>query len=59
MNQVKAIPCDIYSRVVGYYTRVSDWNYGKKEEFAHRSTMTVKDMTQAAYGTQMERSDNV
>ena len=30
------IPCEIYSRVVGYYRPVQQWNKGKKEEFRER-----------------------
>lgn len=28
--------CEVYSRVVGYYRPVSNWNAGKQEEFKHR-----------------------
>ncbi len=28
--------CEVYSRVVGYYRPVADWNVGKKEEFSER-----------------------
>ncbi|QTL96574.1 hypothetical protein GM661_00605 [Iocasia frigidifontis] len=28
--------CEIYSRVVGFLTPVSQWNIGKKEEFKDR-----------------------
>jgi ribonucleoside-triphosphate reductase len=30
------IPCEVYSRVVGYYRPVSLWNVGKKMEFKER-----------------------
>ena len=30
--------CEIYSRVVGFLTPVSQWNRGKKEEFEDRIT---------------------
>ncbi|MEJ6950567.1 anaerobic ribonucleoside-triphosphate reductase [Halanaerobiaceae bacterium ANBcell28] len=30
--------CEIYSRVVGFLTPVSQWNRGKKEEFKDRKT---------------------
>ncbi|MFA6714326.1 MAG: anaerobic ribonucleoside-triphosphate reductase [Victivallaceae bacterium] len=29
---------EIYSRVVGYFRPVADWNKGKKEEFKDRKT---------------------
>lgn len=30
--------CEVYSRVVGFLTPVSQWNKGKKEEFKDRRT---------------------
>ncbi len=30
--------CEVYSRVVGYLSPVSEWNKGKKEEFKDRKT---------------------
>ena len=32
----KKIPCEVYSRVVGYFRPVSNWNDGKKQEFFDR-----------------------
>lgn len=31
-----AKPCEIYSRVTGYFRPVNLWNLGKKEEFKDR-----------------------
>ncbi len=33
--------CEVYSRVVGYLSRVGGWNEGKKEEFKNRKTYRV------------------
>ena len=33
---MKLIPCEIYSRPVGYYRPVNQWNEGKQSEFADR-----------------------
>jgi len=33
---MKAVRTEVYSRVVGYYRPVQDWNKGKQEEFAQR-----------------------
>ena len=30
------IPCEVYSRIVGYYRPVDNWNEGKKQEFEER-----------------------
>lgn len=35
---MKRQKCEIYSRVVGFLTPVSQWNTGKKEEFKDRKT---------------------
>jgi len=35
--------CEIYSRVVGYYNPVSQWNLGKKEEFKERVEFVLSD----------------
>jgi anaerobic ribonucleoside-triphosphate reductase len=34
--QEKKIPCEIYSRIVGYYRPTNSWNVGKKQEFEDR-----------------------
>jgi len=33
---VLRVPCEVYSRIVGYYRPVSAWNDGKQQEFADR-----------------------
>ncbi len=42
-SKVKAlvVPCEVYSRVVGYYRPVSNWNIGKKQEFKERRYVKV------------------
>ena len=34
--------CEVYSRCVGYYRPVADWNRGKKAEFEDRKVYDVK-----------------
>jgi len=36
------IPCEIYSRVVGYYRPVNQWNKGKQSEFEDREEYKIK-----------------
>lgn len=36
-------PCEKYSRVVGYIRPVKQWNKGKQEEFAIRTTFNIHD----------------
>lgn len=40
--KVKIIPCEIYSRVVGYFRPIECWNKGKLEEFHHRKFIDPK-----------------
>lgn len=42
-QKVKAIPCDVYSRVVGYYRPIQYWNEGKREEFKDRKYLKVEE----------------
>ena len=37
----KVIVTEVYSRVVGYYRPVSQWNAGKQNEFADRKEWSV------------------
>ena len=36
MEQKKRQKCEVYSRVVGYYRPVEQWNEGKQAEFIER-----------------------
>ena len=38
---MKKIPCEIYSRVVGYFRPVQNWNRGKQAEFSDRVPYSV------------------
>jgi len=38
---VKAVPCEVYSRIVGYFRPVQNWNDGKKEEFKDRKMLSL------------------
>ena len=33
---MKKVPCEVYSRVVGYLRPVKNWNQGKQQEFKER-----------------------
>ena len=35
-------PCEVWTRVMGYHRPVSEFNKGKKEEFAERKCFTEK-----------------
>jgi anaerobic ribonucleoside-triphosphate reductase len=42
-DKVKAIRTEVYSRIVGYYRPVQNWNKGKREEFAQRVYVDLGD----------------
>lgn len=33
--------CAIFSRIVGYYRNIGNWNIGKKQEFKERKTFNI------------------
>lgn len=35
------VPCEVYSRIVGYLRPIQNWNEGKQQEFADRRTFRV------------------
>lgn len=39
-DKVIAVGNEVYSRVVGYYRPVANWNDGKKEEFKDRKYLS-------------------
>ena len=43
--------CQIYSRVVGFLTPISQWNKGKQEEFRDRKTFDkqLREMSQTRH----------
>ncbi len=43
MEKVKAVKTEVYSRVVGYYRPVQDWNRGKQEEFSLREYVRMEE----------------
>ncbi len=36
------LPCDVYSRITGYFAPVRNWNRGKREEFKDRKTYKIE-----------------
>ena len=40
----KKIPVEVYSRVVGYFRPVNQWNRGKQEEFKERKEFTISEI---------------
>ncbi len=42
---VRGTECKVYSRIVGYFRPVKQWNNGKQEEFSQRVTFEVEKET--------------
>ena len=40
-------PCEVYSRIVGYYRPIQQWNLGKQQEFKQRKEFKIKETVSA------------
>jgi hypothetical protein len=52
LAEVKGTECEVYSRIVGYFRPVKQWNDGKQEEYADRVTFDGKVPEQTAVKVQ-------
>jgi hypothetical protein len=43
LADVQGAPAEVYSRIVGYYRSVRNWNKGKKEEYGERKLFELSD----------------
>lgn len=41
-EKVLTVRTEVYSRVVGYYRPIQDWNEGKREEFKERRYLKIE-----------------
>lgn len=41
LNEVRGKPTEVYTRIVGYYRNIENWNKGKREEYNFRKTYKV------------------
>jgi len=44
---MKRIPVEVYSRVVGYFRPVNQWNRGKQEEFKERKAFKINKLSES------------
>ena len=47
---------EVYSRIVGYYRAVRNWNAGKREEYAHRKVYAMKTRAFSFFSRKSERA---
>jgi anaerobic ribonucleoside-triphosphate reductase len=43
-SEVQGTQSEVYSRIVGYYRSVSNWNPGKRQEFEEREVFDVPEV---------------
>ena len=48
-NQTKKVPCEVYSRIVGYLRPVQNWNKGKRQEFEDRQTYQTQAVRESVH----------
>lgn len=49
------IPAEVYSRVSGYFRPVTQWNYGKQDEFSNRKMLKIDKTTTKEQNITTER----
>ena len=54
LKEEERTKCEIWTRVMGYLRPVSEYNIGKKSEFASRKTFVEKYACQGAVGVAAE-----
>jgi ribonucleoside-triphosphate reductase len=47
LSGVEGTPAEVYSRIVGYYRSVRNWNRGKREEYGERKLFRVPENSAA------------
>jgi ribonucleoside-triphosphate reductase len=50
LSHAEGKPAEVYSRIVGYYRSVRNWNKGKREEYGERRLFKVRPEESAASG---------
>lgn len=43
-EEIKRVPCEVYSRIVGYLRPTRQWNVGKRQEWADRQVYDVPEV---------------
>ena len=46
-ENVSGTPAEVYSRIVGYYRSVRNWNKGKREEYGERKLFNVEECAES------------
>jgi ribonucleoside-triphosphate reductase len=59
LSSVKGAPAEVYSRIVGYYRSVRNWNRGKREEYGERRLFLVDGEGKAGPSPSLPFSDRI
>ncbi len=54
MQKTKKMPVEVYSRIVGYFRPVNQWNKGKREEFNERKDFTLPEFKNNSFQKRSE-----
>ena len=56
LHHVKGTETEVYTRIVGYYRSIKNWNLGKREEYGFRAPFAVPEKAKRAQITQRDIS---
>ena len=59
MKKEKRMPVEVYSRVVGYFRPVNQWNKGKQEEFSERKEFNPNDIKPSILNEYKRNTENI
>ena len=59
LSNVKGTPAEVYSRIVGYYRSVRNWNRGKREEYSQRVMFQPDTSLLASCTSSTEQAGNI
>lgn len=59
MKNQKRVPVEVYSRVVGYFRPVNQWNKGKREEFKDRKEYALASIKEATIHEHQGHTQNI
>jgi ribonucleoside-triphosphate reductase len=54
LSKVEGTPTEVYSRIVGYYRSVRNWNKGKREEYGERQLFSPPENPTARIKTEVK-----
>lgn len=55
LEECKGTNCEVYTRIVGYYRALRNWNAGKREEYKQRRVFVADDKKAVRRFTEAER----